>query len=203
MEKPKILVVDDAHENLQVLYATLKRDYDVFGVLSGQEALAFAEHTRPDLILLDIMMPVMDGFETCQRLREIEGLKGVPVIFITALTDELNEVRGFDLGAVDYITKPFKTLVVKKRVATHLALKQRTDQLEKSRDELQQAYERINVLSGLVPICMLCKKIRDDNGFWNQLETYITEHSDALFSHGLCPDCAVTFQQKINDEFPK
>lgn len=190
MDKPKLLLVDDVPDNLKMLYHVLKDDYDVRCATSGIETLKAAEAIQPDLILLDVMMPEMDGFETCRRLKEIKSLKDVPVIFLTALSDDIDEVRGFDAGAVDYITKPINPLVVRKRVATHIALKQRTDQLEKSNRELEEALARIKVLSGIVPICAYCKKIRDDEGFWSQLESYITQHSDALFSHGICPDCA-------------
>jgi len=182
MDRPKLLLVDDVSENLKVLYSTLKDGYEIRCVTSGAEALRVAGEMLPDLVLLDIMMPDMDGYETCRKLKEVPGLADVPVIFLTALTDDIDEVHGFEAGAVDYIAKPIRPLVVRKRVEAHLSLRQRTR-------ELEDALARIKVLSGIVPICSYCKKIRDDEGFWNQLESYISQHSDALFSHGICPEC--------------
>ena len=190
MNRARILLVDDSTDNLKILEHTLKGMYEITCAASGREALEIVAECEPDLIILDVMMPEMDGFETCLKLKEIPALKDVPVIFLTALLDEVDETRAFDSGAVDYISKPIKPLVVRRRVATHLALKQKTDQLELSNAELATALARVKVLSGLIPICMYCKKIRDDAGYWNQLESYITMHSDVLFSHGLCPDCA-------------
>ncbi|HVN95760.1 MAG TPA: hypothetical protein VMT62_04990, partial [Syntrophorhabdaceae bacterium] len=94
-----------------------------------------------------------------------------------------------ELGAVDYITKPFNPAVVKLRVKTQLQLKLQRDALTLRNIELQEALAKIKTLSGFIPICASCKKIRDDRGYWNQLENYIREHSDADFTHGYCPDC--------------
>ena len=190
MERQKILIVDDTPENLQLLYRTLREEYDLFGATSGREALAIAASHRPDLILLDIMMPEMDGYEVCRRLKSSEELRDIPVLFLTALSEDSDELRGLEIGAVDYITKPFKTAVVKRRIETHLALKRKTDQLARSNAELREALENVRALSGLLPICSKCKKIRDDQGYWKHVEPYISLHSDVLFSHGYCPECA-------------
>lgn len=190
MERQKILIVDDTPENLHLLYRTLRNEYYLFGATSGREALAIAASHRPDLILLDIMMPEMDGYEVCRRLKSSEELKDIPVLFLTALSEYNDELRGLEIGAVDYITKPFKTAVVKRRIETHLALKRKTDQLARSNAELREALENVRALSGLLPICSKCKKIRDDQGYWKHVETYISLHSDVLFSHGYCPECA-------------
>lgn len=190
MERQKILIVDDTPENLHLLYRTLRNEYYLFGATSGREALAIAASHRPDLILLDIMMPEIDGYEVCRRLKSSEELKDIPVLFLTALSEYNDELRGLEIGAVDYITKPFKTAVVKRRIETHLALKRKTDQLARSNAELREALENVRALSGLLPICSKCKKIRDDQGYWKHVETYISLHSDVLFSHGYCPECA-------------
>ncbi len=190
MERQKILIVDDTPENLHLLYRTLREEYYLFGATSGREALAIAASHRPDLILLDIIMPEMDGYEVCRRLKSSEELRDIPVLFLTALSEDSDELRGLEIGAVDYITKPFKTAVVKRRIETHLALKRKTDQLARSNAELREALENVRALSGLLPICSKCKKIRDDQGYWKHVETYISLHSDVLFSHGYCPECA-------------
>ena len=147
-KKPTVLLVDDTPANLDVLRAILQDRYALKVALAGEKALALmAADPMPDLVLLDVMMPGMDGFETCKRLKASERCRHVPVIFVTALTEVEDETRGFEAGGVDYITKPVSPPVVQARVATHLALysqerhleslvQQRTEQLQKTRLEL-------------------------------------------------------------------
>ena len=192
-----ILIVDDVPTNIHILGDTLAAEYKLHIAMSGPEALQLAMQCRPDLILLDIMMPGMDGFEVFRRLRRMEALAEVPVIFVTALEGPADESIGLQLGAADYITKPFNPELVKLRVRNHLELarqrallKEQRDRLELQNEGLKSALERIKRLEGVIPICMCCKKIRDDQDSWHQLEYYIAERSEALFSHGLCPHCA-------------
>ncbi len=117
-----ILVVDDEPANLRVLKQILHDDYRLIFAKSGNEALRLAEQNKPDLILLDIMMPDMTGLEVCKTLKSQTGTAAIPVIFVTALSDETDEAQGFDIGAVDYITKPVSKAVVRARVRTHLSL---------------------------------------------------------------------------------
>jgi len=122
--KPKVLIVDDTPENIQVLMETLKDQYTIVAAINGEKALKMAmAEPRPDLILLDIMMPGMDGYEVCRRLKAEEQVLDIPIIFVTAKTEVEDETLGFELGAVDYITKPFSIPVVKARVKAHLELK--------------------------------------------------------------------------------
>ena len=122
--KPKVLIVDDTPENIQVLMETLKDQYTIVAAINGEKALKMAmAEPRPDLILLDIMMPGMDGYEVCRRLKAEEQVSDIPIIFVTAKTEVEDETLGFELGAVDYITKPFSIPVVKARVKAHLELK--------------------------------------------------------------------------------
>lgn len=120
--RPLILVVDDEPANLRVLKQILHQDYRLAFAKSGEEALRLATTKLPQLILLDIMMPDMTGFEVCKQLKNIAATKKIPVIFVTALNHETDEAQGFEIGAVDYITKPVSTAVVRARVATHLSL---------------------------------------------------------------------------------
>ncbi|MBU3916117.1 hybrid sensor histidine kinase/response regulator [bacterium] len=122
-KKSKILVIDDATENIDMLIELLKSDYMVSAARSGEKGLQLAEKHLPDLILLDIIMPEMDGYETCKRLKDIPLVKDIPVIFLTAKTDTEDIVKGFKLGAVDYVTKPFNTTELLARVQIHLELK--------------------------------------------------------------------------------
>ncbi|TAN53191.1 MAG: response regulator [Methylococcaceae bacterium] len=129
--KPSILVVDDAPENIDVLKETLKNDYIIRPALNGALALKIAAgKPHPDLILLDIMMPGMDGYEVMRQLQAMEATRAIPVIFVTAMADMDRELQGLELGAVDYITKPFNPPVVSARVHTHLALRQARETLK-------------------------------------------------------------------------
>lgn len=131
-EKQKVLIVDDAPENIHVLMETLKDTYTIIAAVRGDKALKLAEaDPLPDIILLDVMMPDMDGYEVCTRLKSNEKTHDIPVVFITALTAENNEYRGLELGAVDYITKPFSPDLVRARIRNHLELKWHRDHLEK------------------------------------------------------------------------
>ena len=127
-EKQTILIVDDSPENITVLGALLRMDYSVRVATNGEKALKIVESDNlPDLILLDVMMPGMDGYEVCRRLKSDLRTRNIPVIFITAKTSEEDEVRGFAMGAVDYVTKPFSPVVIKARVRTHMELKRYRD----------------------------------------------------------------------------
>ena len=119
-----VLVVDDAEANIDILVELLGGDYDVSAALSGAEALDSVAQAPPDIILLDIMMPGMDGYEVCRRLKADERTADIPVLFITALSGPDDETRGLDLGAIDFITKPFSPAVVRARVRNHLALRE-------------------------------------------------------------------------------
>ena len=122
--KPKVLIVDDTPENIQVLMEMLKDQYTIVAAINGEKALKMAvAEPMPDLILLDIMMPGMDGYEVCRKLKADEQVQHIPIIFVTAKTEVEDETLGFELGAMDYITKPFSIPVVKARVKAHLELK--------------------------------------------------------------------------------
>jgi PleD family two-component response regulator len=202
-DKAKILIVDDTPANIQVLNEVLQVECDVYFALNGNEALQKIEMLQPDLILLDIMMPIMDGFEVCRILKKNESFKNIPIIFITALGQPEEESRGLKLGGADYITKPFNPDMVQLRVRNHLELKKQRDTLEQRTRELEKALAEIKVLKGVIPICAQCKKIRDDQGCWNQLEAYISEHSDAEFSHGICPSCVKELYPEQYDKLYK
>lgn len=129
--RPIILVVDDTPANLRILTELLRAEYTIRVATSGETALTLA-HTEPhpDIILLDIMMPLMDGYEVCQRLKSKPDTADIPVIFVTAMTDADDEAKGLDLGAVDYVTKPFNPRLIKGRIRNHLELKKHRDNLE-------------------------------------------------------------------------
>ena len=188
------MIVEDATENLQVLIELLRDDYQLIPLKSGKAALEKLAHDPlPDLVLLDIVMPEMDGYELCIQLKADPRTTEIPVIFITAVSEVMDNAKAFDLGAVDYVPKPFNPHTVKARVNTHI-------KLYRTLKDLQNAQEDIRTLSGFIPICASCKKIRDDKGYWNQVESYIQERSDAQFSHGICPGCRDTLYPTLFKE---
>lgn len=129
-QKPLVLIVDDNPENIQVLGGLLSgEDYNPAGVTSAAKTLAFLKDRKPDLILLDVLMPDMDGYDLCRKIREDEANRAIPIIFLTAKTDEKDILKGFESGGVDYITKPFNTSELLARVRTHIDLKQVREKL--------------------------------------------------------------------------
>ncbi len=187
---PVILIVDDIPKNLQVLGNILKQEnYKVSLATSGRQALKILETLHPDLILLDIMMNNMDGFTVCKTLKKQAATRQIPIIFISAKGQTEDIVKGLKLGAVDYITKPFNATELLARVNTHISLKRAHEIQKKLNRKLKRSLEEIKQLRGLLPICANCKKIRDDAGFWHNVEEYISDHSEAKFTHGLCPGC--------------
>jgi CheY-like chemotaxis protein len=171
-QKSLILAVDDKPQNLQFLGKLLSDNgYDVGMAQSGLQAINFVRKEAPDLILLDIMMPEMDGFEVCCQLKADFSTRHIPIIFLTAKNDTQDVVKGFELGGVDYVTKPFSSPELLARIQTHI---------------------EVRILRGLLPMCSRCKKIRDDKGFWKQVDAYLEAHSDLTFTHGICPDCLDT-----------
>jgi len=129
--KPKLLVVDDQPINIQVMYQAFAGDYQVFMATGGLQALAICRENPPDLVLLDVVMPDMDGFEVCRQLKSHESTRHIPIIFVTAHTDPAQETHGLSLGAVDFIAKPINPAVVRARVNTQLTLKFQSDLLRK------------------------------------------------------------------------
>ena len=131
-ETGRILIVDDERYNIKVLTDFLKADYKIMAAKTGEQALkAVQKPNPPDLILLDILMPGINGYEVCKRLKANSLTLHIPVIFVTALDASDDEAKGFELGAVDYITKPFKQVIVKARIRTHMQLKHKTDLLDR------------------------------------------------------------------------
>lgn len=138
-EQNVILIVDDIPTNLEVLLDFLtEAGFEVLVAVDGQEAIEQVEYAQPDIILLDVMMPNLDGFETCRRLKKKLTTQDIPIIFMTALSDTVNKITGFELGAVDYITKPFQQVEVLARINVHLTLRKLQQQLETANDQLER-----------------------------------------------------------------
>lgn len=138
MSRNKILLVDDIKASINILIDFLGDSYDIDYVQDGESVLEYTQDKHPDLILLDILMPGINGYEVCKRLKSCEKTRDIPVIFLTSSSSEEDEIRGFELGAVDYITKPFNYVTVKARVETHLALKNALENLDQKNKELNE-----------------------------------------------------------------
>jgi len=141
--KLTVLAVDDTPANIDVVKGILASNYLVQAAINGKMALKIIEKKKPDLILLDIMMPDMDGYEVCRRLKENQETRDIPIIFLTAKSEISDETKGLELGAVDYITKPISPSILKVRVKTHLKLKSSHDLLLKQQVEIQQTHKQI------------------------------------------------------------
>jgi len=140
-------------------------------------------------VIIDWTMPGVDGPTLCRDLRDVPALAGMYVILLTANTSKQDIITGLESGADDYITKPFDwdELRARVRIGSRIVGLQRA--LGTRVNQLQQALINVRTLSGLLPICAYCKRIRDDQDYWKQIEQYLAEHSNARFSHGICPDC--------------
>lgn len=192
----KILIVDDEPVNIHIMTSALNNEYDILPALDGYEAISQLKKHLPDLILLDVMMPGINGFDVCKIIKSDTLYIDIPVIFLTAMDSREDTHHGLDIGGIDYLTKPVDLEMLKLRVRNHLESKARNDLVKEQRnllaqqkEELEAALARVKQLEGIIPICMYCKKIRDDRDSWHQLERYISEHSEAMFSHGICPEC--------------
>lgn len=225
-----VLIVDDEPLSVEMLGSLLNDEYRIIMAHSGQEALDMISSQVPDLILLDILMPVMDGYEVFRIIKQNPLFRDVPVLFITAMGEAECESEGLMMGAGDYIVKPFNPSLARLRVKNHLELKRQRDLLNSRAEELQvlnnelaheveerrsvqisneqliselrKATAEVKTLSGLLPVCASCKQVRDDQGYWSQLETYLKKHTEISFSHGLCLDCAHKLYPEYYDKTP-
>ncbi len=197
--KINILIVDDRPENLLSMESLIESpELNIVRASSGNESLGLMLDYEFAIVLLDVQMPGMDGFETAELMRGSEKTKHVPIIFVTALSKDQKYVfRGYESGAVDYIFKPLEPEILKSKVKVFCEIyrqkriiQNQLTEIEEKNDVLQRQLKEIKVLKGFLPICASCKKIRDDKGYWTQVEKYVADHSEAKFSHGICPDCA-------------
>ncbi len=235
--KTYILIVEDSLPQAVFLRRILeKTNYEVDLASNGAEALDLLELRRPAMIISDVMMPVMDGYTLCQRVKASEKFCDVPFMLLTSLSDPQDIFKGLESGANFYSIKPYDGAVLLKRVgnildtncaqyatnasagidvnyagqkysisagrsqiidlllATFENIVRKNTELTEANHKLTEALEANKTLRGLIPICGYCKKIRDDRGYWSQVESFVAKHSEAKFSHGICPTC---FEQQI------
>jgi len=152
LSKMRIMVVDDVKANIDILIETLANDYKVSVAMDGESALEDIKTNLPDLILLDIVMPDINGYEVCQRLKRDPATKNVPIIFVTSKSDESDETKGLELGAIDYITKPFSPSIVRARVRTHLSLISLRQTLARQNEQMKHSLSlAMEVQQNLIP----------------------------------------------------
>jgi sigma-B regulation protein RsbU (phosphoserine phosphatase) len=191
----KILVADDDPVSRRMLEVTLgKWGFEVVVVGDGRSACELLrEEGAPRVLILDWMMPEMDGIEVCRKLRQCEQMQTAYIILLTARGSSDDIVQGLEAGADDYVTKPFDRGELRARLHVAERVAGLQGKLADRVRELEDVLARLKQLQGLLPICSYCKKIRDDQNYWQQVEDYISEHSEAEFSHGICPDCYEKF----------
>jgi len=235
MTKARILLVEDSSTQALKLQHILEvNDFSVTMAKEGSDGLEKARLTIPDIIITDIMMPVMDGYELCSRIKADVALRHIPVILLTTLASPEDILKGLKCGADNFITKPYESEHLISRIEYILANQKlrhgsasdisieivfggqhyfltssriqildlllasfetavrKNNELEEANRQLRAALKTIGKLGELIPICCHCKKIRNDQGYWQQLESYCMEHSIAEFTHGLCPTCEQT-----------
>jgi phosphoserine phosphatase RsbU/P len=186
-----VLVADDHDVNRKLLRTLLTAEgYEVCEAADGTEALAILQTTHEPMVgLIDWEMPQVEGIEVCRQTRALNPDVPIFLILVTVRDSKQDVVTGLRAGANDYVTKPFdKTeLLARVKIASQMVELQQT--LTERVEELKEALISVKQLSGLLPICSYCKKIRDDQNYWTQVESYVGKHSEARFSHSICPTC--------------
>jgi len=201
----KALIAEDDLTSRTLLEAVLRKwGFTVVSAQNGREAWeALQAEDAPRLAIIDWMMPEMDGVELCRKLRQRDRALPVHVIFLTTRDRREDVIEGLRAGASDYVTKPFDREELHARVQVGRRVVELQSALARRVEELQDALNHVRTLQGILPICMHCHKIRTDQEGWERLEKYIETHSDAQFSHSLCPECFHKFypeQAKENGE---
>ena len=185
----RILIADDERVTRTILIRTLERDFDVLPATDGESAWTLVCEQRPPIAILDWMLPELDGLSLCRRARQHTTIAPLHILLLSARDSRSDLVEGLDAGADDYLIKPFDRGELKARVNAGVRMIGLQQKLAERVTELQAALTNVRQLQGLLPICSYCKAIRSDNDYWQQIDTYITLHSDAQFSHGICPTC--------------
>ena len=197
----QVVIAEDDRVTGEILARTLQRwEYQTTLVGDGAEAwerLRLA--SEPTLAILDWMMPGMDGPDVCRRVRAELPLANMYLLLVTARESRGDVIAGLDAGADDYIIKPFDPDELRARIAVGARVLGLQQKLAERVTELQAALSNVKQLRGLLPICSYCKRIRGDDQYWQQVEGYIAQHSDAQFSHGICPTCYATVSAEIDE----
>ena len=187
----KILIAEDEPASRRLIESTLAGSgYDVVSVADGSRAWDLLQSQKGiQLAVLDWMMPGLDGIEICRKIRQRGGSPYVYLILLTVRDRQEDIILGLEAGADDYVTKPFDSQELHSRVRAGERIVTLGMGLEQKVRELEEALAHVKRLQGLLPICMYCRKVRDDKDTWHRLENYVQEHSEAMFTHSLCSEC--------------
>jgi DNA-binding response OmpR family regulator len=202
----KVLVADDDPNVLLMTSMILESGgYRVLEAATGKECLESVRLHRPDIVLLDVILPDMSGVDVCCRIKHDEASRRTLVMLVSGVrVSPEYQAEGLDGGADAYIVKPLTSRELLARVQSMVRIKLAEDKLlqkekeqEKLIEKLREALAEVKTLKGLIPICAWCKNIRDDKGYWERLEAYISKHTDAVFTHSICPSCLEKHQEEI------
>jgi phosphoserine phosphatase RsbU/P len=200
----RILIADDDAVTRKLLDATLRRHgRDVITANDGNAAWRAFEELKgkdaPAVAILDWMMPGVEGIEICRRLRATPSFESVYVILLTSRSNKADLAEGLSAGANDYIEKPFDPVELEARVRVGERMVMLQQRLNARVTELEQALAHVKRLQGLLPICSYCKKVRNEANYWEQVDSYLTTHSDLDFTHGICPTCSDKMMKQLDE----
>ncbi len=200
----KILIAEDDFTSRNVLSGVLKKlGHEMVEVCTGTAAWeAMRQPDAPRLAVIDWMMPGMDGPEVIRRIRSLATDQPPYLIMLTSKSEKADIIVGLEAGASDYLAKPFDSGELRARVEVGRRLIEMQAALAGKIEELRRAFDQIKTLRGIVPICAGCKKIRDDKGYWDMVEVYVSNHTEAQFSHCICPDCMKRLYPEFMDKEP-
>lgn len=198
----RILIAEDDTTSRTILKALLeKKGHEVVATCDGKEAWdAMRKADAPRLAVLDWEMPGMNGPGVCRKIRANENNRPPYIIMLTARDEKSDIVKGLKAGADDYLSKPYDAAELHARVEVGARIVGLQDELAGKVKELEEALAHIQTLEGIVPICMHCKRVRNGDNYWTQVEQYVAEHSNAKFSHGLCDECLDKHYPEPDDE---
>ncbi len=187
-EKLRVLIAEDGLVDSRAMVAVIEYlGHQVVGTApDGEKVVEMATSLHPDVVMMDIEMPLLDGIEACRLIQESFPL---PVVILTAHDSKEMVQRASAAGAGAYLIKPPDAQATDRAITVSRARFEDLMQLRELNGELQRALAQVDVLRGIIPICMYCKDIRDDKGYWEDVAAYVTRHSAARFSHGICPTC--------------
>ena len=198
----RALIADDDRTTTTLLSRTLERwGFETSVANDGESAWsAITSSAPPSIAIVDWMMPGIDGPELCRRLQGDPKRARIYVILLTSRTGRHDVVAGLEAGADDYLTKPFDRDELRARLQVGVRIVTLQERLAEQVRQLQAALANVKQLRGLLPICSYCKRVRNDQNYWEQVESYVTQHSDARFSHGICPPCLEIARAELKRE---
>jgi DNA-binding response OmpR family regulator len=192
----RVLIAEDDAVTARILTALVESDGHTVTVATGGAA-AFTALTSvepPELVLMDWIMPEMNGLELCRAVRARADAVPPYLILLTARSSPADVVIGLDAGADDYLVKPFNRDELRARMRAGARIRRLEQDLAGRIHDLEAALANVDRLTGLLPMCAYCKSIRDDSDYWHRVESYISDHADVQFSHGICPDCVAKLE---------